>query len=128
MPPLKVFCRCLLGVLFIAAGVNHVWHTAFYVAMMPPYLPWYKELVYASGLAEIVLGAWLLGGHRPRLAGWGVVALCVAVFPVHVHMALNPALFSQYTPTGLWLRMPLQLVIMAWALWATRPNAPGGMR
>ena len=128
MPSLKTFCRCLLGVLFIAAGLNHFWNTTFYVAMMPPYLPWHGELVYASGLAEIALGAWLLLGRWPRLAGWGVVALCVAVFPVHVHMALNPSLFSQYAPTALWLRMPLQLVIMAWALWATRPDAPRRVR
>ena len=128
MPILKTFLRILLGVLFIAAGLNHFWHTAFYVAMMPPYLPWHGELVYTSGLAEIVLGAWLLVGCWPHLAGWGVVALCVAVLPVHVHMALNPALFSQYTPSGLWLRVPLQGVIMAWALWVTRADAPGGAR
>ena len=127
MPSLKFFFRGLLGVLFIAAGLNHFWNTGFYVAMMPPYLPWHGELVYASGLVEVALGLWLLTGRRSRLAGWGVVALCVAVFPVHVHMALNPDLFSQYTPTGLWLRIPLQLLIMAWALWVTRLDAPGGV-
>lgn len=120
----KPFLRILLGVLFIAAGLNHFWHTAFYVAMMPPYLPWHGELVYASGLAEIALGAGVLFKRWQGGAGWGLIALCVAVFPANLHMALNPALFSQFTPVGLWLRLPLQAVVIVWAYWATRGDTP----
>lgn len=124
MPTLKVFLRGLLGVFFIAAGINHFWHTAFYVAMMPPYLPLHLDLVYLSGLAEITLGALILSYRWRAVAGWGLVALSVAVFPANVHMALNPALFPQFTPTGLWLRLPLQIVVIFWAYWATRPATP----
>ena len=46
---IKTFTRYLLGLLFIAAGFNHFWHTDFYVAMIPPYLPWHPALVYISG-------------------------------------------------------------------------------
>ena len=128
MPALKPFFRILLGVLFIAAGLNHFWHTAFYVAMMPPYLPWHLELVYASGLAEVALGAAVLFKRWQGMAGWGLIALSVAVFPANLHMALNPALFSQFTPTGLWLRLPLQAVVIVWAYWATRPAAAQAVR
>ena len=57
---IKTLTRYLLGLLFIAAGVNHFWHTDFYVAMMPPYLPWHPALVYISGIAETGLGMLLL--------------------------------------------------------------------
>ena len=57
---LQAVSRCLLGVFFIAAGLNHFWHTDFYLAIMPPYLPWPLALVLASGAAEITLSA-LLG-------------------------------------------------------------------
>jgi uncharacterized membrane protein len=122
MPTLKNAMRVLLGVFFIAAGINHFWHSAFYLAMMPPYLPEPAALVVISGLAEIGLGALLLVRRWQALAGWGLIALSVAVFPANVHMALNPALFSQFTPTGLWLRLPLQAVVIAWAFWYTRPD------
>ncbi|OYY52007.1 MAG: hypothetical protein B7X59_08605, partial [Polaromonas sp. 39-63-203] len=56
MPTLKMLSRYLLGLLFVAAGINHFWHTPFYVAMMPPYLPAPLALVYFSGVAEIGLG------------------------------------------------------------------------
>ena len=123
MQKLKTPSRYLLALFFIAAGLNHFWHTSFYVAMMPPYLPAPLVLVYLSGLAEIGLGALLLFSRWQVLAGWGLIALSVAVFPANVHMALNPELFTQFSWTGLWLRLPLQAVVIAWAYWYTRPLA-----
>ena len=125
MPTLKTPFRYLLGAFFIAAGLNHFWHTPFYVAMMPPWLPAPLALVYLSGVAEIGLGALLLFSRWQVLAGWGLIALSVAVFPANVHMALNPELFTQFSPSGLWLRLPLQAAVIAWAYWYTRPAARG---
>ena len=112
--------RYLLAMLFIAAGINHFWHTQFYVAMMPPYLPWHLQLVYLSGIAEIGLGALMLLQRWQAVAGWGMIALCVAVFPANLHMALHPELFTQFSPQGLLWRLPLQAVAMAWAWYYTR--------
>ena len=123
MSKLKTLSRYLLGVFFIAAGLNHFWDTAFYVAIMPPWLPWHLALVYLSGAAEIGLGALLLFSRWQVLAGWGLIALSVAVFPANIHMALHPELFPQFTPAGLWLRLPLQFALIAWAWWYTRSPA-----
>ena len=121
MQKLKAPFRYFFALFFLAAGINHFWHTPFYVAMMPPYLPAPLALVYLSGVAEIGLGALLLFPRWQVMAGWGLVALSVAVFPANVHMALNPELFTQFSPTGLWLRLPLQALVIAWAYWYTRP-------
>ena len=121
MQNLKTPARYLLGAFFIVAGLNHFWHTPFYVAMMPPYLPAPLALVYLSGVAEIGLGTLLLFPRWHVIAGWGLIALSVAVFPANVHMALSPELFTQFSPTGLWLRLPLQALVIAWAYWYTRP-------
>lgn len=117
---IKTFSRYVLGLLFIAAGINHFWHTQFYVTMMPPYLPWHLELVYISGVAEIALGALMLLRRWQAVAGWGMIALCVAVFPANLHMALHPELFTQFSPQGLLFRLPLQAVAIAWAWCYTR--------
>ena len=123
MQKLKILSRYLLSLFFIAAGINHFWHTHFYFAMMPPYLPAPLALVYFSGVAEIALGALLLFKRWQVITGWGLIALSVAVFPANVHMALHPELFTQFSPAGLWLRLPLQAVVIAWAYWYTRPAA-----
>ena len=121
MQKLKPLSRYFLALFFIAAGLNHFWHTPFYAAMMPPYLPAPLALVYLSGVAEIGLGALLLFLRWQVIAGWGLIALSVAVFPANLHMALNPELFTQFSSAGLWLRLPLQAVVIAWAYWYTRP-------
>ena len=120
MPRLKTIGRYLLGILFIAAGINHFLNTATYLSIMPPYLPWHLELVYISGVAEVALGAFLLMRRYAIWAAWGLVALCVAVFPANVHMAMHADLYPALPAMALWLRLPAQGLLIAWAWWYTR--------
>lgn len=87
---------------------------------MPPYLPWHRELVAISGVAEIVLGALLLVRRSAVLAGWGLIGLLVGVFPANLHMATHPELYQSISPVALWLRLPVQGLLIAWAYWYTR--------
>lgn len=119
MPALRAAMRWLLGLLFVAAGANHFRDPGFYLAMMPPYLPWHLPLVYISGIAEIALGACLLAPKFQVVAAWGIIALLVAVFPANVNMAVSSHLFPEYPPAVLWARLPMQGVLIAWAYWFT---------
>ena len=119
MRMLKLVMQWLLGLLFIVAGANHFRDPKFYVPMMPPYLPWHRELIYLSGACEIVLGGLLLVPRYSPYAAWGLIALLVAVFPANLHMALHPADFPKFSETGLWLRLPVQGLLIAWAYWFT---------
>jgi uncharacterized membrane protein len=106
--------RGLLAVLFVAAGIAHWLRPGIYLKIMPPYLRWPRALVYVSGVAEIVLGVLLLVPRTTHLAAWGLIALLIAVFPANVHMALHPELYPRISPVLLWLRLPLQGVLIAW--------------
>jgi uncharacterized membrane protein len=106
--------RNLLGALFILAGLNHFVQPRFYLAMMPDYVPAHRELVAASGYAEIALGALALFPPAQRLTLWGLIALLLAVFPANLHMALHPQRFGRIPPVLLWLRL-----LIAWVWWAT---------
>ena len=111
-----------LGVFWILAGANHFLSPNFYVPMMPPYLPAHLELVYLSGVFEILGGILALVPRTRALAGWGLIALLMAIFPANVHMALSPELFPDMAVGALYARLPFQAVIIAWAYWATRPE------
>ncbi len=116
--------RIALGVTFVAAGTLHFLRPRMYMAIMPPYVPAHREMVYASGVAEILGGA---GALVPRsdvqqLAGWWLAATMVAVFPANLHMALNPGDYKKIHPAALWGRLPVQGAIIAWALTATKPD------
>lgn len=121
MQKFKIVMKYLLAVLFIVAGINHFAHPAFYLKMMPPYLPWHLALVYLSGIAEIVFGALVLFPRFARPAGWGLIALLIAVFPANLYMAQNPHLFPEVSQTVLFIRLPIQLLLIWWAWWATKP-------
>lgn len=124
MPRFKQITRYLCGALYVAAGVNHFVNPAFYTQMMPPYLPWHLALVYASGVAEAALGALLLFRPWSTWAAWGLIALLLAVFPANLHMALHPTDFPWASPAAMYLRLPVQGVLIAWAYWYTREDKP----
>ncbi len=122
----KRITRYLFGALFVAAGTNHFLNWPFYVSIMPPYLPWQVELVYLSGVAEIGLGGLLLFERWSRVAAWGLMALLIAVFPANVHMTLHPEKYPWASPVLLFLRLPLQGLLIGWAYWYTRPEPERG--
>ena len=123
MRKLKIILKYLLCVFFVAAGLNHFISPAFYQKIMPPYLPWHLFLAYLSGFFEVALGVLLLAPAFSRAAAWGLIALPIAVFPANIQMAINPELYPDISPLALWLRLPLQAVLIAWAFWYTRPSS-----
>ncbi len=117
---LKSVMRWLMGILFVLAGVNHFVNPAFYMRLMPPYLPWHLHLVYLSGMAEIALGLALVIPASARLAAWAIIAMLVVFMSVHVHMVVNAQLFPEVPVALLWGRLALQGLLIAWAYWFTR--------
>ncbi len=101
------------------AGVNHFRAPDAYVAIMPPALPRPLELVYLSGVAEIVGGIGVMWPRARRMAGWGLILLLIAVFPANVYALMNGMKIGEtVVPTwALWARLPLQGVLMWW-VWA----------
>lgn len=106
--------------IFISVGVLHFTHPETFVAMMPDYLGHHAFWVSLTGVAELAGGLGLLIPAVRRWAGFGVLALLVAVFPANLHMAIH-----QITPPGLtpvpwwvlWARLPIQPLAMLGVWW-----------
>ena len=114
--------RGALALFFVIAGVLHFIYPQAYIDVMPPWLGWHAALVFISGVAEVAGGVGVLPVPTRRWAGWGLLALCVAVLPANVQMlrdglaAARPA----WVITLLLARLPLQLLLMWWIWLATR--------
>ena len=109
------------GAFFVVAGVMHFVIPRQYAAIVPDWLPRHRELVSASGVAEIAGGVGVLHPRTRRWASRWSVATLVAVFPANLHMALNPDRYE--VPGGalaLGLRLPVQGLFIAWAAAAGR--------
>jgi uncharacterized membrane protein len=112
-----------MGLMYIAAGANHFVSTKMYEGIMPDYLPAHHGLVLLSGVAEIAGGLGVLVPQTRRAAAWGLVALLVAVMPANVWMVQHAERFPGIPVWVLWVRLPLQGVLVWWAWRYTRVEA-----
>ncbi|MAQ95210.1 MAG: DoxX family protein [Rhodothermaceae bacterium] len=110
--------RWVLALGFVAAGALHVIAPSVYDPAMPPWVPLPRVMILISGVAEVAGGVGLMqrSPHLRRWAGWGLVALLVAVYPANIWMAMaeigGPAWL-------LWGRLPLQGALIAAVLVTT---------
>ncbi|MEU4389320.1 DoxX family protein [Kribbella sp. NPDC023855] len=110
-----------LAVMFGVMGVLHFVKPEPFERIVPRQLPRKKELVYASGVAEIACAAGLLHPRTRRTAGLLSAGLLAAVFPANVQMALD--LNRKGSPRAKaigFARLPLQIPLIRAALKASR--------
>lgn len=116
--------RIALGIVFVwflVGGIAHFAATDFEMRIVPPFIPWPRAAVLITGVLELLGAAGLLWQRTRRLAGWGLIALTLAVTPANVYMLMEHAQFD----VPLWLlvlRLPLQLALLVAIWWSTRPN------
>lgn len=114
-PARRRWLRYGLALLFLSAGLLHFVQPAPFLRIVPPGLPAPRLLVLLSGAAEVAGGLGLLRPATRRAAGWGLLALLVAVFPANVYM-VGLAGELHLPAWVLWARLPLQPLLL-WAVW-----------
>lgn len=114
--------RTLLALFFVAGGTLHFVFTAAYAGIMPPWLPWQRALVLISGVFEITGGLGVFFRATRRAAGVGLILLSIAVWPANLQMFLiaRAAGDPVWWQALLFLRLPLQLLLILWIWQATR--------
>lgn len=103
---------------YILAGLNHFISTKVYYVIMPEWLPVHGFLIYLSGIIEIALGSLLLFNSTRRIAAVLIILMLIAFFPIHIYMIqIAPFTLGSIRVTALiaWLRIPFQLLFIAWA-------------
>jgi uncharacterized membrane protein len=113
----------LLATLFVAAGILHFVLPQRYEAIVPFWIPEHPLMVQLSGAAEVLGGIGLLIPVTRTAAGWSLIALLVAIFPANVEMlrqADAAAESSSLWRIALWMRLPLQGVLILWIGSATQ--------
>jgi len=110
-----------LAAFFINVGIDHFVNPDFYLSIMPPTFPLHSEAVYLSGLFEVLGGVCVLIPRIRKIAGWGLVALLIAVYPANIYMAITPEAFPDLPIALLYARLALQFIFFFWAYSVTRP-------
>ena len=121
---MKKLSLIILILFYAAAGINHFINPDFYLQIMPPWLPWHTELVFISGVAEVLCALLLLFASTRSLGAWCTILLLIAVFPANVQMLID--YYHKNNPM-LWVaivRLPIQLLLIWWAYGFTRNRYP----
>ena len=77
-----------MSIIYIYLGVLHFTNTDFYYAYMPNFIPFHKEMILLSGVAEILLGFLILFKKVRIYALWGIILMLVTFMLVHFNMLI----------------------------------------
>ena len=118
----NVLWQPLGGFLFLA-GVTHFANPDFFDAIVPPWLPPNERFwTYASGFAEIAVGAAVMTPKYRRIGGWTAFALFIAVYPANIFMVWDWRDRSVAEQVVSWVRLPFQFLF----LWVAMQVAKAG--
>jgi uncharacterized membrane protein len=111
----------ILALGFAASGVIHLVKPEVYEPLMPSWVPAHREVILASGVAELACAAGLALPTTRKLAGWASAALLLGVYPGNIKMAVDAANTNNTAfKVAAFGRLPLQLPMIRAALRAAR--------
>lgn len=113
--------RIGLSLFFAFTGIGHFLRTEQMVAMLPPSVPYRLELIYVTGVFELLGAAGVWFPKLMKITGVCLILMMIAVLPANIYSAFQRIEFGghQYGPTYLLLRVPFQLLVIAWTYFAT---------
>lgn len=116
--------RVGLSLFFILTGLGHFIRTQEMAAMLPLSVPYGTELVYLTGILELLgaIGVWI--PRLTRLTGFLLIVMLVGILPANIYSAINRVDFGGHEagPVYLLVRIPFQLFVIWWTYFATDQN------
>lgn len=117
----QVSARDALSVMLVFTGISHFTSMKEdFVRMMPDWIPFPRAMVYFTGVCELVGAIGLLLPEFRRAAAYALIAFFAAVLPANIHAARAGVKLRGEPATSLWLRVPMQVLFIAIALWSAR--------
>jgi len=108
---------------FVPATVTAMPNHADLVRMVPPVVPFADAVVYLTGVLELIGALGLVVAATRRVTGVGLAVLFVLLLPANIYAAVADVPYNGGEVTPLWLRVPLQVVYIAVALYVARSAA-----
>ena len=111
---IKSFLIIISSIFYFIVGIKHFIEPEYFLSIVPPYLPYHLELVYISGLFEILFGLLILFPKYRYYGAIGLILLLVAVFPANIYLAQSKEAQEAIGATqeiATW-RLPIQGVLI----------------
>ena len=120
----KLFTIYFMSFWYTYVGVRHFIDPDFFLAIMPNYLSFHLELVYITGIFEILCGVLLLFNRTRTYSAYALIFLLIIVFPANIHLVESQLSQSVLgvTKTQSIIRLPFQVLFILIAFWHSKNN------
>ena len=122
--------RAGVSLFFAFSAIGHFVRTAAMAEMLPPSIPYRIELIYITGIFELLgaIGVWI--PRLTKLTGFLLIVMLVGLLPANIYSAFNRVEFGGHGagPSYLLVRIPFQLFAIWWTYFATEQNWFGKKR
>jgi len=113
-----------MSIFYINVGIKHFTDPNWFLHIIPPFLSLIGlELVYISGVFEIIFGIMLLIPKTRKLAAYGLILLLIAVYPANLYLAFYEEpqkLIGISAFAASWVRLPIQFIFFGLAYWHSK--------
>jgi len=108
--------RVGIGVVFLFTAIGHFFKTEAMSAMLPPFMPARRGLIYVSGVVEVLFAIAAVALPNLRSVGWCIIIYLMAIFPSNIYAAVQRIPFGGHSigPRYLLVRLPLQVLLIGW--------------
>lgn len=115
--------RIAMCIMMLFTAVGHFIYAKGMIMMLPDFLPLKRELVFITGILEILMGIGLLIPNTKIYCGWILIVFLLLVLPANINGAIKNIDFQNGSINGpgisyLWFRIPLQLFFIAWTFFS----------
>tara|TARA_Y100000385_G_C12660239_1_gene453442 strand:+ start:69 stop:512 length:444 start_codon:yes stop_codon:yes gene_type:complete len=116
---IKLITVYSLAILYVSVGITHFSNPNFFIPLVPPSLIFIEELVFISGIVEVVMGILLFFKKSRKLGALITIALLLAVFPANVYLYLSdtPRAVMEISKNQALFRLPFQIPLIIIAYW-----------
>ena len=111
--------RIAMSIMLCFTAIGHFVFTKGMAMIIPPFIPFKTNLVYLTGLFEILLAIGLLIPKLKVITGWTLIIFLLLMLPANIYASMHHIDYQKGTFNGnglsyLWFRIPLQFLFIAW--------------
>jgi uncharacterized membrane protein len=108
-----------MSIMLFFTAMAHFAFNKGMVMMLPSFVPFKKQTVYATGLIEILAGIGLLIKSYRHMTGILLIIFFILVLPANIYAVIHKINYEKnnYSGSGLrylWFRIPLQIFFIEW--------------
>ena len=109
--------RASLSAMLVVTGIAHFTSPDLMIETMPEFLPLKKEIVYLTGVLELLAVVGLLINKLSKLTAIMLIIFFICILPANIVGSLKEVNLGgmQYGMMYLLFRIPLQILFILWA-------------